>query len=157
MTEQDIIFKPVAGLRVLSTRQVVRDIPALFYAAAEALHRHRVPYREGRWIALYHDEGFDRVDLEVGVVVPDDYGEPVPLAGGGQMTVRELPPVRRMACLTHRGGYNDLCWTYRSFWRWLEERGYRVCGPSREVYLNLAVEVDDDERLTELQFEVAEG
>lgn len=152
MNELPITFKEVQAVRVLSTRRVTSSPPRLYNAALDALHRHDLPYTRGPWIALVHGDGASTVDLEVGVIVPADFAGSVPLADGGALTPRDLPPVRQMACLVHRGSYNSLGWSYRALHRWMAKHGYRAAGPSREVYLNTAADVEDEsELLTEIQ------
>ncbi len=152
MNEQAIVFKEVRAVRVLSTRRVTSSPPLLYNAAMDALRRHDLPFQRGPWIALVHGDGASSVDLEVGVIVPGDFTGSVPLADGGALTTRDLPPVQRMACLVHRGDYSSLGWSYRALRRWMAAHGYRACGPSREVYLNTSADVEDAaDLLTEIQ------
>jgi len=95
--------------------------------------------------ALYHSEptaeGFDvEVCVPTPVVVkPTDDIASYELAGG------------RFLSAFHMGAYEDFVATYKEMMAWLSSEGYRVAGPSREVYVVGVGQVDNpSEYITEI-------
>lgn len=58
-----------------------------------------------------------------------------PVPETGEVKVRRLPAVTRMACAVHPGGYDGLAATWHAMMRWLDATGERVVTELREVYL----------------------
>jgi effector-binding domain-containing protein len=60
------------------------------------------------------------------------------------------------ACMTHSGPIEKLPEAYQTILKWIEENGYQVAGPTREVYQKGIGEVGSrpQEWLIELQFPV---
>lgn len=81
----------------------------------------------------------------------------VPVAAGAetndQTEVVEIP-AGVAASLLHRGGYEDLSDSYGAVASWIHERGHRILGPHREVYLNSPVDTIESELLTEILFPI---
>lgn len=60
-----------------------------------------------------------------------------------------------MACTVHQGTLADLAATHRLALVWIEENGFSVCGPAREVYFQTRDEKSTGENLiVEVQFPV---
>ena len=66
--------------------------------------------------------------------------------------MRDLPPVESAACVIHVGSYDGLSATYQALGKWIEANGYRMAGPSREIYLKPAGK--DNEPIVEIQWPV---
>jgi effector-binding domain-containing protein len=58
------------------------------------------------------------------------------------------------ASIIHRGSYEDMGKSYNTVAAWIHERGHRIIGPHREVYLNSPADVDEDDLLTEVLFPI---
>jgi len=58
------------------------------------------------------------------------------------------------ASLVHRGGYDDLSESYNALASWIHERGHRILGPHREVYLNSPVDTPEEDLSTEILFPI---
>jgi effector-binding domain-containing protein len=58
-----------------------------------------------------------------------------------------------MACIVHQGSFETLGGTYGQLMGWIETNGYRIAGPTREVYMQWQ---DDDPsgNITEIQLPV---
>lgn len=63
-------------------------------------------------------------------------------------------PTGTAASLVHRGGYDDLSEAYNAVAAWIHERGHRILGPHREVYLNSPTDTPEDDLLTEILFPI---
>lgn len=56
----------------------------------------------------------------------------------------------RMARIAHRGPYQDCEPAYDELFGWIIEKGMKVTGPTREVYMNDPSEVEQEDVLTEI-------
>lgn len=63
-------------------------------------------------------------------------------------------PEGAAAAIMHHGSYDDMGQTYATVATWIQERGHRIVGPAREVYLNSPAEVDEADLLTEILFPI---
>jgi effector-binding domain-containing protein len=59
-------------------------------------------------------------------------------------------PGGKMAKTIHKGPYEECGPTYEKLFKWLEENGKKITGPTREAYLNDPREVAPGEVLTEI-------
>lgn len=56
----------------------------------------------------------------------------------------------KMAKIIHKGPYEECEPTYNKLFAWIGQKGKRIVGPIREVYLNDPREVSPDEIVTEI-------
>ena len=82
-------------------------------------------------------------DLEVAIPILQK------VDGNDKIKSYELPG-GKMAKIVHKGPYQECNPTYEKLYKWLEEKGKRIVGPTREVYLNDPNEVPLEEILTEV-------
>lgn len=84
----------------------------------------------GNPIAVYYDKEFkpEDTDLEVCLPVASRF---VP---EGEVRSRILPG-GKVVTLLHEGGFDRIGESYQKVAEWIEEEGYRVIGPPREVYI----------------------
>lgn len=59
-------------------------------------------------------------------------------------------PGGKMAKIIHKGPYEKCESAYNKIFAWIEKKGKKIVGPTREVYLNDPREVGLDEALTEI-------
>jgi AraC family transcriptional regulator len=117
--------------------------------------------------------GLEPIGMPMGVYLsdPSTTGESdvtwelwAPVAGDAQesdpdergLGVKKLPAMT-VASLLHRGPYESIEPTYRALDGWIEEQGYLVAGPPREVYMSDPESVPPEEYLTEVQVPVQQG
>lgn len=81
----------------------------------------------GPSFARYFEFRPDRVDMEVGFIVP------AAVAGGGRVSPSELP-AGEVAVTWHVGPYATLAGAYQAIEAWVAEQGLSANGPSWEVY-----------------------
>jgi effector-binding domain-containing protein len=60
-----------------------------------------------------------------------------------------------MACIVHRGPYDEIAYAYAELMRWMEERDRHPAGPPREVYLNEPGDTKPEDLLTEIEFPIS--
>lgn len=157
MPKYEVVFKKVTAQKVVSIREIaptVKSVGELFDAVVEAVARDGVK-STGPWIAIYHHEGYREHDLDLEVAVPVDsvFNDAIALAGGRQMTVRELPATETMASLLYQGDYGNIGEAYMAIGNLIGAQGYTCGVPCREVYLRAPGDVDNPAQyLTEIQF-----
>jgi effector-binding domain-containing protein len=89
---------------------------------------------DGVSLALYHGVSEAGIDVEMAYVVQAPRQAS---SGEGAATVHQLPAAQ-VAYAVYRGSYDDFGAVGRlhaAICQWIEERGYRIAGPSREYYL----------------------
>lgn len=153
MTE-NIELKAVNPLRVAAIRDKVADyqsVGPLFMELYEELAKRGLS-PAGASMALYYDEGPVESEVDVEAAVPVEAEE---LSDEGRLGIRDLPSYEQVASLTRQGPYDDFTASYEALMAWIEENGYRIIGPNREIYLRgPEAEIPPEEFLTEIQFPV---
>ncbi len=136
MSKYDVVIKKVEAFRVASLRGVVPTPPeqgSLWRDLEGYLAMHRVR-PSGPCLSLYHDEEYKERDWDIEVCEP--ISEDVP--PDNHVAVQVLPSVDTMACTIHEGALVAIQEAYDSIMRWVDENGYLIIGPVREVYLEEA-------------------
>ena len=87
----------------------------------------------------------ENADIEVAVPISGS----VEITGNEEIREYELPG-GKMARIVHKGPYEECSPTYEKLFSWIAEKGKRIVGPIREVYLNDPREVPPEEILTEI-------
>lgn len=156
MPEQEVVLKPIEALHVMAIRETIgtpEQVGALMGECFGALMPAGIQIT-GAPMSIYYDEEFKPDNLDVEIAFPTARGtaDRVSLGGGRAITAHELPAVETAACIIHKGDYQLLGNTYAAVARWIEENGYRIVGPPREVYLTAPG--DPAGLLTEIQYPV---
>jgi len=108
----------------------------------------------GPRMGLFYDLGTHdhAIDVRAGVIVP------VPIPGNHRVEMEHLPAVQHMACVVHHGPYDEtLIQANTAILKWIDANGYRICSPTRELYLEYAVGGDPARFVTEIQFPIEAG
>ena len=159
MPEQDVILKAIKSQHVIAIREVVplpESVGTLLGETFMALGPRGIA-PVGAPLAIFYDEEFKPADLDVEIAIPvgPQVKDTVPLDAGRQLTVKTLPGIDNAACIIHTGSYDNLTTTYTTLAGWIEANGYRIAGPSREVYLTAPD--DPAGHLTEIQYPVVKA
>ncbi len=154
MSEYAVVMKAVEPIRIASVRGVVRlpsEQGSLWEELGATLGRNHVK-PVGPCFSLYHDKETKEFDWDIEVAEPIS----AELVEAGNVKVTQLPAVAQMACTVHHGPFQTLSQAYAAILKWVDENGYEVTGPCREVYLHEAVAgvQDDPNTITEIQFPV---
>jgi DNA-binding transcriptional MerR regulator len=134
----DVVPRALEPVRAASIRQVVPDtgeVEHLFNEVEEHAARHRARAASPP-LMIYYDPDYRERDADIEVAVPIT----APIPNTERITVRELPAVPLAACAIHSGTYATLDQAYRALFAWVEEHGYAVAGPNREVYLRFGAD-----------------
>ena len=151
MSKYDVVIKNVEAVKVASIRDVVPTPPeqgGLWGELEGYLASQRVRSNDACF-TLYHDEEYKERDWDIEVCEPitDEVAE------SRRVKVRTLPAAT-MACTIHNGPFATLNEAYTAIGKWIDANGYRILGPSREIYLRPAKNGSqtDPDTVTEIQF-----
>jgi DNA-binding transcriptional MerR regulator len=155
----DIVLKNVPAQGYLSLREVLPDADAALGIMRELIQI--LPARMGKealghFTTVIHSETLesDRLDIELGAVFSGGDNVSVALPSGRLLKVHMLPAVVAMATVVRVGGFESNCQSYGAIGLWVEENGYHISGPGREVLIRPPRGARIDEMVTEIQFPV---
>jgi effector-binding domain-containing protein len=156
-TPYEIVLKPVDLVRVASIRglapsmEQIDETLAQLFGTLEA-YVERNGGAAGPRMAIYHDAGTGTHMRNTSVEAL------IPFEGDAwqdeQVTVYVLPHVMEMACTTHKGPYKEIGYAYKALFSWAHDHGYRVAGPTRDVFLTYG-KGNRTAQVTEVQLPVA--
>lgn len=154
MPEYEVTIKKINSLRVASVRGVVpkySEQSELWCELAEAMRKHNIQ-PAGPCFAMYHDPGYVEHNPDTEACYPAN----AETVQDGRFKVYELPG-GEFASIIHKGPFNTLTIALSSLLKWIEDNGYRIIGPNREIYLYTGegpAQQDDPTYVTENQFPV---
>ncbi|MCI0475422.1 MAG: GyrI-like domain-containing protein, partial [Anaerolineales bacterium] len=134
MPTYEVVIKKVPAQRVASVRGIIPTYPEqgeLWNELEAYLGQQRIK-PTGACFTLYHDAEYKERDVDAEVCEPVDAS-----ARGGNARVKfyDLPAVETMASTVHHGPFNTLTQAYNALMQWIQQNGYRICGPDREIYI----------------------
>lgn len=155
MSNYDVIIKKVEATKIASVRGIVPTPPeqgGLWNRLESWLKLHGVQ-PAGPCFSLYHDSEHKDQDWDI------ETCEPIlmDLVSGNGIKVYDLPGENTMACTVHMGSFLTIGSAYDAILKWLDEHGYDVTGPCREIYLQAPRrpgDQNDSQTVTEIQFPV---
>jgi effector-binding domain-containing protein len=104
-------------------------------------------------MAIYHDKEFKERDWDIEVVMPLSEGIPA----SERVKVYDLPGFEKMACVVHTGPFTTIGEAYDALGKWIDQNGYHIVGPGRELNLRLPDKLgdqNDPNTVNEIQFPV---
>ncbi len=155
MSRYDVVIKKSDGGPVASVRRVVPTPPdqrVLWDELMDFLDEHKARV-SGQPMALYHDPDFKERDWDIEVVLP--IAEEIP--GSGDVQVYRMPAVEKLACVVHTGPFATIGEAYDALAKWIDENGYHIVGPGRELNLRLPEprgNQNDPNTVNEIQFPI---
>jgi DNA-binding transcriptional MerR regulator len=155
MSKYEVVIKKVESMRVASVRGVVPTPPEQgpLWGELEGYLATQHVSPVGVCLTLYHDDEARERDWDVEVCEPVE----TDLPESNRIKVRTLPAVETMACTIHHGPFVTLSEAYTAIGKWIDSNGYRITGPSREIYLRAPAadgDQNDPETVSEIQFPV---
>lgn len=163
MPEYEVVIKKVEPQMVMGVRDVIptySDVGRLFGEVESHVARHGGK-PAGPCMAIYYDEEYRERDVDAEAATP----VAEPLSETDRIKYHQVPGYETVAATIHKGGYSGLPEAYAALHAWIQQNGYRIIGPDREVYLRGRttttleypegyVTSDPNEFLTEVQFPV---
>jgi effector-binding domain-containing protein len=151
MPTYDVVIKKIEPMAVASMRGIIPSYPeqgGLWNTLGTYLAAHKTQ-PVGACFTLYHADE-PEIDAEV--------CEPIAAVFQASEPVKSyiLPGLEAVASTIHHGPFVTIGEAYNALIKWIEENGYQICGPSREIYLNPSTNGSqtDPSTLTEIQFPV---
>jgi DNA-binding transcriptional MerR regulator len=156
LSVDDVVVRAEPAHRLLSVRQTVESFAAartLIGKVVEATRRLERRKALGTLVALAHSPEFeaDSIDLEVGYVLNGAYEDDARVPW---MSERELPAVAQMAACVRVGLPEHAHLVTTKIGRFVAANGYRLAGPSREVFLQPPQLDHMEKSVVEMQFPV---
>jgi effector-binding domain-containing protein/DNA-binding transcriptional MerR regulator len=149
----DIVLKRIEEIKVAALRDFIPG-----YSEQEQLWTEIGEYLEKKnarivspCMVIYYDSDKkeDKVDAEI---IEPIVGN---LEGNDRIKVRNLESVEQMACVVHKGSYQTISFAYNALTKWIQENGYTISGPQRELYLKGEWDSESaDDYITEIQVPV---
>lgn len=155
MPEYEVCIKKISPLRVASVRGIIprySEQGELWCELEDTLRKYAIQ-PTGPCFAMYHDPGYMEHNPDTEACYPVN----AELIQEGHFKVYDLPG-GEFASIIHKGPFNTLNLALATLLKWIEENGYRITGPNREIYLYAGdgpVRQDDPSYVTENQFPVA--
>lgn len=156
----DIVLKSVPQQHYLSLRTILPSADTALGIMSELVEMlpPRLGDNLGHFATVVHSETLesDRLDIELGAVLLTANAKirPVTLTGNRVLNLHTLEAVDRMATVLRVGGFENNCRSYGTIGLWVEENGYVITGPGREVLIKPPRIGQLDEMVTEIQFPV---
>jgi DNA-binding transcriptional MerR regulator len=140
LAADDVLIRSEPGKRVLTARQTVRSFAegrsAIQHLVA-AVPRHVSRALLGPVMAIAHSSEFepDSIDIEYGFVINGGFNQGALSVGSVDLRVHELPGVKHMAVCVRIGLPEHAHLISGKIGQFVEQNGYVLAGPSREVFL----------------------
>jgi effector-binding domain-containing protein len=155
MSKYDVVIKKIDPIKVASVRGVVPTPPD-----QRSLWDELMGFLQGnsaRMIgppqAIYHDGEFKERDWDIEVCMPITEN----LASTERVKVYDLPSFEKVACVVHNGPFATIGEAYDAVAKWIDQNGYQIVGPGRELNLRLPDvlgDQNDPNTVNEIQFPV---
>lgn len=150
----DIVLKDIEPIRVAALRDTIPSYSEqghLWNELAEHIKKHDAKIVPPCMV-IYHETSHkyeEAVDAEVIEPIVGDLPET------DRIKVKLLDGVKQMAAVVHKGPFRTINMAYSAISKWIEDNGYEIVGPVRELYLKGDWMTDDpNEYITEIQFPI---
>jgi DNA-binding transcriptional MerR regulator len=155
MSKYDVVIKKIEATKVASVRGVVPTPPdqRVLWDELMIFLNQKSARMIGPPQAIYHDPEFKERDWDIEVCMPTDSD----VGSEGKVNVYNLPVIETMACVVHAGSFATIGEAYDALAKWIDENGYQIAGPGRELNLRLPEKLgdqNDPNTLNEIQFPV---
>ena len=161
MPEYEVALKPVEKLTIAAIREVVPTLEQMpqrcsemFDAIERWLRENNLPF--GPSMSIYYNEGFTRenIDTECSFILTDPGAVNLPRPNA-PIKVRQLDSTPLVASTIATSDFykkpGGLLPAYNALAQWIEENGYLIAGPPRELFYGTAEKGD---LTAEVQFPV---
>lgn len=146
------VIKKLEPMIIASVREIIPSYPEqghLWNELGRTMQQRKLA-SNGPCFTIYHADE-PEIDAEVCEPVAK-LAQPL-----GRMQCYQLPGVEQAACTIHHGSFATLTQAYEALIRWINESGYTITGPCREIYLHTPTpdgNQEDPDTITEIQFPV---
>ena len=153
---EDVVMKAIPAQPYLAASCLCEDmdhaVRVVGQVVEEAGAKVSASLRDRLIVVSRTEQPDDRLDLDIGFSLTRDVKRVVKLAGGLELTSRELPAVDTMATLVRTGPVWRSHFAFGAIGSWIEANGFELGGPCREVFLDPLG--SSTEPIIEIQFPV---
>lgn len=160
VSQDDIILKSIPAQPFLSTRNTLPNIFDGVSILEELVQQ--IPPRVGvknlsHVAAIVHGDAFrmQQADIEMGYLLHESTALSFLLPSGKEMGLRQLPEEAHVISAVRIGPFENGFDSYAEIGRWVEQNGYAITGPAREVFIELPSHENNFHAVTDIQFPVA--
>jgi effector-binding domain-containing protein len=154
MPDYQVVIKNIKPQLIASIRTILPNYGTLGQLYGELfgyLSSQGITIPAGPTLYICHDQEFKESDVDVEAGVP--IAKAIP--GSGRIKVHELSEMEEAACTVYKGPYENIGEAYSAIMKWIEDNGYQITGPDRELYLVSPADTQNPaEYVTEIQFPV---
>jgi DNA-binding transcriptional MerR regulator len=161
MPAYEVTLKPVERLHIAATREVVPSLEQMPNRCSEMFDTIERWIREnklsfGACLTLYHNEGFtnENIDTECAFIITEPQGAKA-MKPHRPIELRQLEAVPLAASTIVTDDFykrpGGLMPAYNAVAQWIEENGYQIAGPPRELFYG---SVEHGDLTAEVQFPV---
>ena len=156
VTSNDVSLKSVAEQRVTSIREKIvkisdiKDIYEKLKSNLKTVARIRTSYP----IIIYHDTEFNENNIDVEVAIPVNNVK-IPTIGCAK--TYSLSELKSVAFVKHEGNYALTKIAYAKIMLWVENNGFQIAGPHREVQLQENIDFESQEISIEIQIPIKQN
>ncbi len=161
MPEYEVVLKSVEALTIAAVREIVpaiEEMPqrcsALFEQIARWMLKNNLPF--GPSMTIYHMESYVRenIDMECAFIIPNIGVEKI-IRPEKPIVVSRLKEIPFAATTVVTSDFfkkpEGLTPAYNAIAGWMEDNGYRLCGPTRELFHG---SLEQGDLTAEIQFPV---
>jgi DNA-binding transcriptional MerR regulator len=161
LANYDVVVKSAPAQPYLSARATFPqfgDVIAALRQVVRAVGGRASTPHDNLVVVAHSDFEDENLDLEIGYALGRDIRKAVPLSPQLTLTARELPAVPTLATVVRSGPAPELHLAFGALGTWMENNGYRVAGPCREVFLEPPFQTPGSDQVTvEIQFPVSKA
>ena len=154
MSNYQVIVKKVQPQIVASMRGILPtygDVETFYGEIFKHLGKKMIFKPTGPTMLICHDGEYKEKDVDVEVVVPIKKS----VSSSEKVKVYELPVLEQAASTIYKGPYEGIGEAYSELMTWIQNNGYTVDGPDREIYLASPYDTKDPSQyVTEIQFPI---
>jgi effector-binding domain-containing protein len=157
MPNYDVVLKTVPAMLIASRKITIPtndQVPAYFGPAFDEASK-LVEQTGAKWtgacLAVWHQRPDVFENEVVEAAIPIDKAVP----GTDRVQVYELPEAH-VASVVHHGSLDNFLQAHTALLKWVEDNGYQISGPYREIYINHD-HSNMQEAATEVQYPVEKG
>ncbi len=155
----DVVIKSIPAQPFLSTRHVFKAPEELMQLVEQIMHRVPElvnPGTLGSFCAVFYSDGFSITDNDVnpGFLLKRPVKKPIRLNEECVLRMQELPAVETMATSVQVADPDLEFVPFAQIAQWIEQNGYRIAGPYREIGLEVPNATDFKGAIMELQMPV---
>ena len=155
----DVVIKSVPSQPFLSIRTVFTTPEETMQLIEQLLHT--IPANVGPGIlgpftGVFYSDGFTLTnnDVDLGYLLKKTVKTSIPITEDLVLRSHHLPPVETMATSVQDGGSDPVLLALGNIAQWIEEHGYRMAGPYREICFDMFSLSDFEEAVIEIQVPV---